>query len=136
MTRSNRSRWNRAITAAFGTLLLLGVPGAASADHDRQRRTEGPPVFYHGSHCDRSHSSHAQYHGYDRSHRRRYHPASHRVDRHRRGHHEAAYTCRPCSHRFDSQHAFHGHLRRHHHVAAWQLPLVVVHHALGWIFYG
>ena len=132
MTRRNRSQWNRAFAAAFGAALLMGVSGAASADHERHRAGEGPPVYHHGSYCDRSTSFRGHYRADDRRHDRRYHRANH----HRLAHHEAAYTCRPCNHRFDSRDAFHRHLSHHHHVQHWVLPFVVVRHALGWIFYG
>jgi hypothetical protein len=52
------------------------------------------------------------------------------------GRHQAEYACRPCSQSFESRRDFHRHVRHHHHVPPWALPFVIVHHALGWVFYG
>ena len=121
MNRKSSSRNARnALCLAALAGLVLATPGAALAEHDhredryRAHPTRRVPVHWHGDSCDRSARAAARFHGRQ----------------------QVVYTCRPCSHRFESQRAFQRHLRSHHHVAVWALPFVVVHHALGWIFYG
>jgi hypothetical protein len=121
MNRKPRSRKARnALCLAALAGLVFAAPGAALAGHDKhedrrhKRVHRNVPVYRHGDACNRN--VRASY------------------DSHRR--HQAVYTCGPCSHRFDSRRAFHRHLRHQHHVAPWVLPFVIVHHTLGWIFYG
>jgi hypothetical protein len=121
MTRKFRSR-NSRNTLCLATLagLVFASPGAAVAGHEaREERDHAGvrrqvPVYRHGDYCDRIVTASANHYAYRHS----------------------VYSCRPCSQRFETRRAFRAHLRHHHHVASWAMPFVVVHHALGWIFYG
>lgn len=51
-------------------------------------------------------------------------------------HEHVRYYCWPCNHYFDRRDRFHAHLTTAHLLAVWQLPFVILHHALGWAYYG
>jgi hypothetical protein len=56
------------------------------------------------------------------------------------GHHERAYFCGPCNHRFSNYNALSHHVHRVHHIPLWRLPFVIVdsvfHNIAGFIFHG
>ncbi len=100
--------------------------------HDRRATRH----FRHGDHDRHDRHVRSHRHRYDRGHlHRRHHgpPAHARVVR---VHDHGKYYCKPCRHYFKKRHAFHDHLHDHHHVPLWRLPFVIVHSAIGWIFYG
>jgi hypothetical protein len=119
-TRLSRSGWAFAALAALAVML----PAGARAGHDeaklRHRHQVAAPVVYHGDYCRK----------------RAVHPGIHRHQRHGRHQQRARYDCRPCSRQFQSGWSFRRHVQHHHRVAPWRLPFVIVHHSLGWIFYG
>ncbi len=156
------SRTRRLGAAVLGSIALsLLVPVTASAgssqhrndrhnargDYDRghDRHARGGHERNHARNHDRNYNRNYN-RGDRRHHRRDYRGDRHaRYDRHRshqasrynRSHHASSrYYCAPCDHGFDSRRGFHSHLAGFHGVSLFFLPFAIVHHALGWIFYG
>lgn len=108
---------------AAGLVLGLALALPAAADHENRSRpwwhqnmSRPRPAFGHApghAECDR--------------------PSGHRHGNHVR---RTAYACAPCRHRYRDYGAFTRHLHHHHHVPFWRMPFVIVHAAVGWIFYG
>ncbi len=131
MSRKNRSRVARIPMAALSALALLAaMPMPASAGHEKWDR--------HHRHCQ--HADHDRDH-----HRDRYGRYDDRYVRHLATHIRRAsvrearihrYTCGPCNYRFADRGDFHRHLIFKHQISPLRLPFVVIHHSLGWIFYG
>jgi hypothetical protein len=119
MKRNSRSHARNTLCLAALAGLVFGAPSAALAGHGKHKDRHHSaahrevPVYRHGDACNRNVRA-----SYESQNRR------------------PVYTCGPCSHRFESRHAFHRHLRHHHRVAPWVLPFVIAQNALGWIFYG
>jgi len=130
-------------------------------DHDRHYR-DGDRDRDHRDRDQRHHASQRRWNGHDardsgrghkyghakQRHVRKAHKHAHKAHGHKsysyrdhghRGHGNYArnpYYCEPCSRRFAGQSHFHRHLSGHHHIAPWRLPSLVVHHTLGWVFFG
>jgi len=51
-------------------------------------------------------------------------------------HAAVVYRCAPCGHVFHSHASFYHHIHHYHHVALWEIPFLIVHTTIGWIFYG
>lgn len=123
-TRRTTARSAIAAVAIALALATLAPPAAAGHLHYRHR---APLVgAYHGPHV-RGYAPHAYpRYGYAPD---PYAPAPY-------GHAAVVYRCAPCGHVFHSHASFYRHLHYHHHVALWEIPFLVVHTTIGWIFYG
>jgi hypothetical protein len=106
--------------------------------HDRydrgDRHRHGNSRYHHKRHCNRVHPrrSHQAWYG----HRDDYRHARHDYRHDRRHYKNDRYYCKPCNSYFDSRDRFHSHLSGVHFLALWQLPFVILKHALGWAYYG
>lgn len=129
--------------------VMLTVPATAFAgDESRRDRTDhrdddGRRGDDHGraGHRDGDHANHrryASYTGHNESYKYRYnnHRPAHSYRHASAKKHGSPFYCKPCNHRFESRVGFNNHLGGHHHIAPWRLPFVVVHHTLGWVFFG
>jgi len=139
---------------------LLTLPSTASADRaDRRTRAENGDRRdgqREDQRADRRSDQRADHRSDQRADRRSDYRSGHRDrglhrgHRHhykaRRGahvkhvsqqrHHEAPFYCKPCRHRFASRDGFRRHLHHHHRVPLWRLSRAIVHHTLGWVFFG
>ncbi len=156
------NRWGR-IATVLGAALAFALTAAPEAraghrnDEDSDSRRYHRRGRTHPSHVvtvrpDRRQGRHWRHHRHHRHHRHcghRWHndrshgivygygtPRHPRRARVFRVHEHGRYYCAPCRHAFRSRHTFHDHLHDHHHVPLWRLPFVIVHSALGWVFYG
>jgi len=119
--------------------LLWALPAGAHGDRDRDHRYDKVDRHHrHEARYDRDRRPRAGDDCLPRGSRRAYERAFWRnaYAHQRAAQHRAEYRCEPCSKRFSKRSGFQRHLTDHHHVPVWRLPFVVVHHALGWIFYG
>ena len=161
LLRKNRTMLGIALTSLAA--VMLTVPATAFADHgDRRTRSDhrGDDDRHRDHARDSDRGDHDHYRKQDRrnhyrnrsfavakrghgvvrrSHHRHYrHPSNGYPPPHSAAYkkHKSPYYCKPCNHRFSSRSGFHGHLSGHHHVPPWRLPAVIVHHTLGWVFFG
>ena len=148
MIHRSRSIGAKALGMALAaSIAVLALPGAASAGHgdryERRHDRHERRIDRHERRIDRHENRHFRQH---RRHGRRH--GGHRVivhgdycgsnyARHARSHRQQrGYYCEPCGHRFHARDHFHRHLLHDHHVPLWRLPFVIVHSAVGWVFYG
>ena len=140
MIRQERTTGKRVSLVLLGLGALLWVlPAGAQGDRDRAHRYDKYDRHHrHEARHVRERRPRAGDYCVPRGSRRAYERAFWRLanTRHHAAQHRAEYRCEPCSKRFSKRSGFHRHLTSHHHVPTWRLPFVVVHHALGWIFYG
>jgi len=114
---------------------------AHQRDSDRDHRRDSRYTTDRNRH---RHSQKARHHNhghkYGHSYKARYDRHNHRPAHSYRQasakRHNAPYRCEPCNRRFNSRSGFHGHLSGNHHIPPWRLPFVIVHHTLGWVFFG
>jgi len=142
----------RVFAAVLGSIAML-LPMTAMAGssqhrgdrhgHAQRGHSDGHNDYRRGHH--RGHDRHARNrHNYRRGSQRHYrdgryasHRPHYRANRYNRSHHaNSRYYCAQCDHGFHSRGSFHAHLAGVHGIAPLLFPFVILHHALGWIFYG
>jgi hypothetical protein len=150
---SLRSRFALPIALA-SALLLPALPAAADDDDDdgyRHHHGRGWHSKHHGGHGGHGgHGHHGRHGGHGHGHRHHHgcghggHGNKYVVKNNYYGYpvhdygYEPGYYCGRCSHAFESYHALSFHVHHQHHVAAIELPFVILQASIGggmgWVY--